>query len=75
MTRSRWVTLLVLLAIAAGIVVALLREAATGPTFRAEDHAGYDDCLRAIPVEWRPGSLERMGAESACLYVHRPHRP
>ena len=71
MRRTGLVTALVLAAIVALIVVALFREAASGPTFRAEDHATYDECIRNIPPEWAPGSLGRTGAEDACAYVHR----
>ncbi len=70
MKRSTWITALVLVAITVAIVAALMREATSGPVFRAEDHAGYDACVAAIPVEWEPGSLARTGAEDACRYVH-----
>lgn len=70
MKRSRWITAGILVLLAIGIVVALMVEAASGPTFRAEDHADYRSCLAAIPAEWGPGSLERGGAEDACRYVH-----
>ena len=74
MKRSRWITFLVLLAIIGGIVWALVRQAASGPTFRAEDYATYSECLAGIPAEWGPGSLDRSGAEDACGYVHQPTR-
>ena len=51
-------------------VAALFMEAASGPTFRAEDHPDLQACMRAIPAEWGPGSLQRDGAEQACMYVH-----
>lgn len=70
MKRSRWITATILALVAAGIVVALMLEATSGPTFRAEDHADLRSCLAGIPAEWEPGSLERGGAESACRYVH-----
>jgi hypothetical protein len=70
-TRTRLVTPIVLVVIVVLIVVALFREAASGPTFRAEDHASYEACIRNIPADWAPGSLERTGAEDACAYVHR----
>jgi hypothetical protein len=60
-----------LVLIVALIMAALVREAARGPTFRAEDHANYQDCLRAIPAEWLQGSMDRSGAEDACFYVHQ----
>jgi hypothetical protein len=53
-----------------GILVAVMREALSGPTFRASDHASYAECVAAIPREWRPGSLEQSGAEAACRYEH-----
>jgi hypothetical protein len=60
---------LVALAIAVtGILALVAREALGGPTFRAADHASYEACIGAIPAEWRPGSLERSGAEAACHY-------
>lgn len=71
MTRSTWITAAVLAAIAIGIIVALLLEAAAGPAFRAEDYTSYEECMRNIPAEWGPGSLQRSGAEEACFYVHR----
>lgn len=74
MTRSSWITAAVLAAIAIAITVALLLEAAAGPSFRAEDHSTYEDCMRNIPVEWGPGSMQRSGAEQSCLYVHRRGR-
>ena len=53
------------------ILLAVFREALSGPVFRAEDHPDYEACLRAIPAEWLPGSMDRSGAEDACHYVHR----
>ena len=75
MKLSRWITFAVLAAIVAAIVWALFRQAASGPTFRAEDHASYADCVAAIPAAWGPGSLERSGAEDSCRYVHQPRAP
>jgi hypothetical protein len=72
MKRSTWITAAVLLVIVGVIVAALFRQAASGPTFRAEDHATYDACIAAIPAAWGTGSMERSGAEDACRYVHRP---
>lgn len=75
MTRSRWITAGVLLIVAIAIVAALMMEATSNPTFRAEDYPDYRACLAGIPAEWGPGSLERTGAEDACRYVHlRPMR-
>lgn len=71
MRRTGLITAVVLTAMVAVILLMLLRKAASGPTFRAADHASYEECLRNIPAEWGPGSLERSGAEDACLYVHR----
>ena len=70
MKRSTWITATVLVAIIVAIVAALMREATSGPVFRAEDHATYGECVAAIPAEWEPGSLPRTGAEDACRYVH-----
>lgn len=74
MNKLGWITAGVLLAVVVLIVVALFSEAAAGPSFRAEDHATYQECLREIPAEWGPGSLDRSGAEDACHYVHRRNR-
>ena len=75
MKRARWLTAVLLIVLAIGIVAALMVEATSGPTFRAEDHADHAACVAGIPAEWGPGSLERSGAEDACRYVHlRPTR-
>ncbi len=74
MSRSTWITAAVLAAIVLAIVVALLLEAGSGPTFRAEDYDSYQECLRNIPREWAPGSMQRSGAEDACMYVHQRNR-
>jgi hypothetical protein len=71
MKRSSWITGILLAAVVVVIIAALLAQAASGPTFRAEDHATYEECMAAIPGAWPPGSLERTGAEDACRYVHR----
>ena len=71
MSRMGWLTAAVLTVIVVGIVLALFSEAASGPTFRAEDYGSYQECIRNIPAEWGPGSLQRSGAEDACSYVHR----
>ena len=68
--RSTVITALVLVAIIAAIMVALFMEAAAGPSFRAEDYGSVDECIRNIPAEWGPGSLQREGARDACMYVH-----
>ena len=70
MKRSTWITAALLAAVTVVIIVALMREATSGPVFRAEDHADYSGCMAAIPPEWQQGSLERSGAEDACRYVH-----
>lgn len=70
MQRRTSITLLALALFVAGLIAALFFEAARGPVFRAEDHANYADCVRAIPAEWRPGSIEYIGAESACRFLH-----
>ena len=53
------------------VILALLLEAASGPTFRPEDYGSYQECLANIPTEWAPGSLQREGAQDACLFVHQ----
>ena len=72
MSRTGWITAAVLVATVVIILVALMREVAAGPTFRAEDYDSYSECISNIPTEWGPGSLQRTGAEDACGYVHRP---
>lgn len=71
MSRIGWVSAGVVVAIIVVIMVALFREALSGPTFRAEDYGSYEECIRGIPAEWRPGSLEQSGAEASCHYVHQ----
>lgn len=63
-------TLVVLFATVAIIFTALVVQTTRGPTFRAADHANMEECVRNIPSEWRPGSLEYDGAETSCYYVH-----
>jgi hypothetical protein len=70
LNRLTKITVAVLTVVVIGIIGALFFEAASGPTFRAEDHASYDECMRNIPREWLPNSLERQGAETACVFVH-----
>jgi hypothetical protein len=71
MNRIGWLTAAVLAAALALILLALVRETGSGPTFRAEDYDSYEECMRSIPTEWGPGTLARSGAEDACFYVHR----
>lgn len=71
MSRTTWISLAVMAASLVIIGVVLFMEATSGPTFRAEDHDSYEECMRNIPLEWGPGSLPRTGAEDACHYVHR----
>lgn len=71
MGKVGWITGGVLGVVVLVILAALFREAAAGPSFRAQDHATYQECLRNIPPEWGAGSLQRSGAEDACHYVHR----
>ena len=70
MKRSTALTAAVLVGALVAIIIALFMEAAAGPTFRAEDYESVQECMRAIPAEWGPGSLQRDGAEQACMYVH-----
>lgn len=70
MKRSTLITAVVLIGTLIGIIVALFLEASAGPTFRAEDYESVQECVRNIPAEWGPGSLQRDGAEQACMYVH-----
>ena len=70
MSRPTLITAVVLGLALLVVIAALFMEAASGPTFRAEDHASYAECMRNIPAEWAPGSLQRSGAEDACMYVH-----
>lgn len=71
MGRIGWVTAAVLAIVIVVILWALVREAASGPTFRAEDYGSYQECIRGIPAEWGANSLQRSGAEDACHYIHR----
>jgi hypothetical protein len=63
-------TFVFLAATVAVILGALILQASRSPTFRAADHADMSECVRNIPSEWRPGSLEYDGAETACYYIH-----
>lgn len=71
MGRLGWMTAAALAVTVLAIMAALFMEAASGPTFRAEDYDSYQECIRNIPAEWGPGSMQRSGAEDACHYVHR----
>jgi hypothetical protein len=70
MNRLTKITAAVLGLVLVVLVATLFLEAAAGPTHRAEDYDSYQDCIRGIPMEWLPNSLERQGAETACLFVH-----
>ena len=70
MNRGTLITAVVLGLTIVGITVALLIETNRGPSFRAEEHDTLQECLANIPAEWRPGSMQRDGAEEACRYVH-----
>jgi len=67
-------TILVLLLAVGGITYALVRETAAGPSFRAADYGSFEECLRNIPAAWVEGSVERVGAETACRHEHAPRR-
>ena len=71
MNRLTLITGIVLAAVAVFLVAALFHEAASGPTFRAEDYDSFEECMRNIPREWLPNSLERQGAETSCMFVHQ----
>jgi hypothetical protein len=73
-SRLTQITVVFLVAVVLVLLAALVHEAASGPTFRAEDHDNYAECLRNIPREWLPNSLERQGAETACMFVHQRGR-
>jgi hypothetical protein len=74
MSRRTGITVALLVFMVAGIMVLLFREAAEGPTFRAGDFESYQACIDGIPAEWVRGSLEYIGAESSCHYLHRVPR-
>lgn len=71
MNRTTLITAVLLILIIVGVIALLFQEAASGPTFRAEDYDSHAECIQNIPREWRPNSLERQGAETACAYVHQ----
>jgi hypothetical protein len=68
MKQSSKFTAIFLIALLVAIGIVTMRYALSGPTFRAADHATYDECIASVPREWRPGSLERTRAEAACHY-------
>lgn len=70
MNRLTKITIGVLGLVLVFLVAALFMEAASGPTHRAEDYDSYQECIRGIPREWLPNSLERQSAETACVFVH-----
>jgi hypothetical protein len=72
MLLSRWLTPLVLALALVVIVGFVAYYAFSGATFRADDYATYEECIRNIPREWGPGSLERTRAEAACVHLHHP---
>jgi uncharacterized protein YehS (DUF1456 family) len=67
---NRWLTPLLLVVTLVVILVLVARFALSGPTFRAEDHASYEECVRNIPREWLRGSIEHTRAEAACAHIH-----
>jgi hypothetical protein len=73
MSRRSWLTLIVLGGVVIGLIALLFREATRGPIFRAGDYDNLQECLSNIPTEWPRGSVEFMGAEAACQYIH--HQP
>ena len=64
-----------IVAFVVAIVLALVRHAGSGATFRAADYRTFPDCMASIPAEWAPGSIERTGAEQACRHEHLPPMP
>jgi hypothetical protein len=71
LNRLTQITAVFLVVVVVVLVAALYHEAASGPTFRAEDHDNFTECVSNIPREWLPNSLERQGAETACMFVHQ----
>ena len=70
MKRQTLITAAVLGAAFVLILIFVARYALQGPTFSAEAWPSYEECVRNIPAEWQPGSVERDGAAAACGYVH-----
>lgn len=71
---SKKLTALLLLLVVVLVLVALFRFTASGPTFRAADYPTLAECMRSVPLEWAPGSLERERAERACQHEERQRR-
>ncbi len=67
-------TAVLLLLVVVLVIVALVRTAASAPSFRAADHPTYAACMAAIPGEWGRNSLERERAERACLHEEEQRR-
>jgi hypothetical protein len=74
-SRGRFWTLLFLALVAGAIVAALVVEAESNPSFRPGDYDSFEECVDNIPAEWRPGSLEHMGAQESCGWLHLGRRP
>lgn len=71
---SRKLTAALLLLVIVLVLVALFRFTAAGPRFRAADYPTLAECMRAIPQEWGPGSLERERSERACHHEEQQRR-
>ena len=71
---GRKLTAVLLLLVIVLVVVALFRFTAAGPRFRAADYSTLAECMRAIPQEWRPGTIERERAERACQHEEQERR-
>jgi len=71
---GRKLTAVLLVLVILLVVVALMRTAASAPSFRAADYPTYDACIAAIPAEWSRNSLERQRAERACLHEEQQRR-
>lgn len=74
MKKGSRITVIVLAVIVIALIAMLMREATSGPVFRAADHESFEDCVANIPAEWLPGSLDYEGAETSCRYVHHSRR-
>lgn len=71
---GRKLTAVLLLLVIVLVLVALFRFTAAGPIFRAADYPTFAECMRAIPSEWLPGSIERGRAERACQHEEQERR-
>ena len=71
---GRKLTVALLLLVMVLVLVALFRFTAAGPRFRAADYPTLAECMRAIPPEWRPGTIERGRAERACQHEEQERR-